>query len=466
MKTNLTVLFVCLFTATITAQNVDWVNAPYNPIPQGADLKFHNLKGDVLQVNTLDYFNRKGEWFSYDGSEKVEKDVKGRVIAFTTRFKTINYKYDNKGNLISADAVTYEYDTKNRLIKAVFKNQTTTYSYKTEGERLIVAVTTNYSGHLNTAEYHYKNGLKINLVSDVTPTYYYAYSYDERGNWVSLKHTYANTGKPVLSTLSGKPIQETRDIIYYSDYDKGANAFTVKLDDVTRGQGPKRSFLVRSLINGKELKRSILVRFINDYVLFDPIATHYYIARGAYAETNKDGQQLSLERISTDSSTILLYNGKNVTIIEKGIQAKPITTWKYGNHLSIFSCFSAYNTQNGSAYIFENIPAITNGKTIALHGKLISATGNNLWYVNSIDKKSVKVFEKGEGVSGNYGLAGYLVSTGEPVVSMDGIPKYILENFTYSGEGGKLKVARYFDAAKDKITATNTTRQPQTSKNQ
>ena len=92
MKINLTVFFVFFITATIAAQNVDWINAPYNPLPQGADLKYHNLKGDVLQYGTLNYFNRKGEWFSYDGSEKIEKDAKGRVIAFITRFKTINYK--------------------------------------------------------------------------------------------------------------------------------------------------------------------------------------------------------------------------------------------------------------------------------------------------------------------------------------------------------------------------------------
>ncbi|MFN3667586.1 MAG: hypothetical protein ACK4S0_15595, partial [Sediminibacterium sp.] len=224
MKISLTVFSVFFITATIAAQNVDWINAPYNPLPQGADLKYHNLKGDVLQYGTLNYFTRKGEWFSYDGSEKIEKDVKGRVIAFITRFKTINYKYDNKGNLISGDAVSYEYDTKNRLIKAVYKNQTTTYSYKTEGDKLIVAVTTNFSGHINTTEYHYQNGLKVSLVSDIVPTYRYVYSFDEKGNWHLLKHTYANTGKPVLSTLSGKPIEETRDIIYYTDYDKGVSA--------------------------------------------------------------------------------------------------------------------------------------------------------------------------------------------------------------------------------------------------
>ena len=144
MKRLILTLLFTIVTLTTFSQKVDWVNAPMNPIPNGMDLKFHNLKGDVLQESILNYFTRDGKWFSYEGNEEITKDSQGRVIVFKDyQGNRYSYKYDEKGNLIEnkyneATPVIYTYDNLNRVIKESYndnqnRSRSSEYSYEKKG---------------------------------------------------------------------------------------------------------------------------------------------------------------------------------------------------------------------------------------------------------------------------------------------------------------------------------------------
>lgn len=459
------------------AQKVDWVNAPMNPIPSGADLKYHNLKGDVLQESILNYFTRDGKWFSYDGVEEISKDSQGRVIFFkNNNGNTYRYTYDKNGNLTQskyneAAPIIYTYDNLNRVIKESYndiqnRSRTSEYSYEKKGDILIVKeIKIEIGGEKFEKEIHFKNGIEIFEKTKGYSGTKYEYQYDAKGNWISKSYIDAETNTAKLSSFDNIPIKpRTRDIIYYSDFDKGISALSIVLEDITKGKIANTPLLARPHINGKELKRQLLFcRLGNDYVFYIPISKSYFIARNAYANTNKDGQKIPVEKLITDAENIIVVNSKSVRVIENGKTTADGNEWKTINYIDALGCYVSVNQKNGRAYAFENMPALSEGRTEAVAGKLIAG----LWYIPKSNKNDVYIFENGLYVQGKYTLVGFLSNTNNPVIQVAETNKnYVLSDFDTAVDK-KFFRARLFNASTDKIetqkSSTTTTAKSATS---
>ncbi len=449
MKKSVTLLLVLFSVICAFGQNIDWINAPLNPIPQGADLKYHNLKGDVLQGSISNYFTRDGNWFSYGGREVLKKDTQGRIVEFIHYNKhTYSYKYDDKGNLVSSSGSTYEYDNKNRLIKVNHKYETSQYSYKNQGDLLIITEISTFDGKTNESEHHYKNGLKILLKSKDGENLKYEYTFDAKGNWVSMTTIDVATNKPWLNQYTGKPLKpKVRNIIYYSDYDKGLRAITVQLKDLTEGRVANAPLVGYPFINGKQLERQFIARLTDDYVFYEPIANTYYIARNTFLKTNTVGQKIPVEKLISGQENILLFNGKNIRVVEKGDAGDDANDWQTTNYSQALGSYISFNNKTGGAYAFENMPTVTDGKTVAVIGKPIKG----IWYVLSNSKNDVRLFDNGVYINGKYSLAGYLVNTDIPVITIEETKKhYVLSDYDKAVDKKFAKV-RLFNPATDNI---------------
>ncbi|MBF03133.1 MAG: hypothetical protein CMP76_07535 [Flavobacterium sp.] len=477
MKRLILTLLFTLATLNTFSQKVDWVNAPMNPIPNGVDLKFHNLKGDVLQESILNYFTRDGKWFSYEGNEEIAKDNQGRAIVFKDyQGNSYSYKYDEKGNLIEnkyneAPPVIYTYDNLNRVVKESYKDnqnriRSSEYSYEKKGDLLIVKeIKIEIGGEKNEKETHFRNGIEVYEKFKGYSATKFEYLYDAKGNWISKSFIDAETNTTKLSSFDNKPIKpRTRDIIYYSDFDKGVSAFSVVLEDITKGKIPNTPLLARPHINGKELKKQLLFcRLGNDYVFYIPISKSYYIARNAYANTNKDGQKLPVEKLITEAENIIVANSKNVRVIENGKTTADGNEWKTINYTNALSSYVSVNQKSGRAYAFENMPPLSDTRTVAVAGKQIAG----LWYVPISNKNDVYIFENGIYVQGKYTLVGFLVNTSSPVIQVGEATKkyYVLSDFDKAIDKKFFK-ARLFNTSTDKIEAqkSNTTAAATTAK--
>lgn len=459
MKATITLLLVLFTSICSFAQNIDWINAPLNPVPQGMDLKYQHLKGDVMQESILDYFTRDGKWLSYRGNEMLKKDAQGRIIEYRDeKGNAYPYQYDSKGNLISSSGSTYEYDNKNRLIKANHKYETSQYSYKNQGDLLIITEKSTFDGKTNESEHHYKNGLRI-LQKSSGGGLKYEYTFDDKGNWISKESIDAATNKALFNQYTGKPLKPTiRNIIYYSDYDKGLSAITVQLKDLTEGRVANAPLIPHPFFNGKELEKQMIARLIDDYVFYEPLAKTYYIARNAFLKTNKVGQKIPVEILISGEENILLYNGKYIGVVEKGSKGEDENDWKTINYTETLSSFVSVHQKTGSAYAFENIPKISNGKTVAIVGKSIP----DIWYATINNKNGIYVFKNGLALNLK-SISGYLANskTQDLIVAVEGGTEYILPDYENSVDK-KFYKARLFNPATDKIqtqksSSSNTT---------
>lgn len=468
MKTKLIIAIVGMLSIQMLGfgQNTDWKNAPLNPIPRGADLKYKDLKGSVLQESILNYYTRDGKWFSFDGNEKIKKDAQGRVVEFVdNRGNVYGYKYDSKGNLVessynSTSVTTYVYDAKNRLIKENYKDaqnktRSNDYTYSTKGDILVLNLyRIDIGGTKVESEKHFKNGLEILEVFKEYPSVKYEYQFDQKGNWISKTFLDASTNKPKISEYDNKPIKPvTRDIIYYDEYDKGLNNYTLVLNDIYEGKKQTPFLIPRQYINGKELKIQLYTRFFDDYVFYDPFSNNYYNAPNTYAKTHKDGDTIPFEKLVNSNELILLYNGTNIKVFEPYDREGNFEDWKTTNYTRDLNAYISVHKKDGRAFVFENLPVKNDTKLSAVSGKSISGP----WYV-TIGGSSTIFFENGNYVEGPYEISGYIANsaTFDPVISVKGVNTYVLTN--YDSEKliyKKFYQARKFNPSTDKIQSNS-----------
>ena len=445
----LTSLFPFLLVASSFAQNTNWVNAPINPVPYRANLIHQHLKADVFQY-AFKRFSRDGKWILYQESaeskEGVQLDTKGRVIQETLFTGSItNHAYDSKGNLVLSqtnyDKRVFSYDDKNRLIKEVYttsKNETRTrqYSYKQQNGLLIVTeLETGFNNKLNETEMHFKNGLEVYTKEKGYSNTIIEYEFDHKGNWIKQTKIDVETKK-----IRNEPY--TREIIYYDEYDKGINAISVVAKKLVK----ESPLLVPKLyINNKKYNTSFN-RFIDDYVFYDGLSKTYYVARGGYSKNNIEGQKLPVEKLLSGHENVLLYDGKYLSVLEKGTKPNKNAKWKFEQW---YGSYLATDTISGKTYVFAKSSVQPNQKTVALIGKNMSDPDNNLWYFSAKAENKVAFFENGKMID-DIQPFGMIQSTGEPIVAVNGVPKYVLSEYRTHIDKTFAK-ARYFEPGKDQL---------------
>lgn len=459
---KLTFLLLTIGSAASTiAQNVDWVNAPVNPLPMVSDLKYQNLKGEVFQQD-FSYYSKNGKHNSLDKDESFTKDEQGRTKTHTNYYGNITiYTYDNRGNLATQKGfegvynTSYEYDNKNRIIQESYvnkenKKRNTKYTYQQKGDLVIVKeISTDIGGGVSENERHFKNGNEVFAQTKGYPGIIFEYKFDKKGNWISKSQIDANTKKPRKSSFDNSIVKPyERSIIYYDEYENRHSNMTAVLRDILKGKGTTPILTPDIFISGKQWKKQIMSRFGDDYIFFDPQSNIYYIVRNAYAKSHKEGDKLTVEKLISGSETVLFYNAKNVQLCIDGKTPKEKNKWKY-----IFeSTFYVVGSDTSNAYYFFEKPTnLQNTATAAMPAINILKNSDNVLYYVSKESKALLVYEGLRLLTDKYTVPGAVAGTeADMVLEVNGKPKYVLTNYTNAIDR-HINRGRYYDPSKDKI---------------
>lgn len=438
MKKILSSLLVLVLATSSFAQKIDFINAPLNPVPDISSVAQQNLKGDVFQAD-FTKFTRDGEQFLSDEKKKkkdvIEFDAKNRIAKVTTSYQSItNYTYDQKSRVIK------------EVYQHLYENWTIDYTYKQIKDVLMVTQKKVGDKQSYDIERHFKNGLEIQFQHKGKSPRKYHYEFDKKGNWIK-RLTHDITSKTLIYEVN------TRNIIYYDEYDQGINAISVvskKFVEVL--------IVPNTFINNKKYHMEFS-RFDNDYVFYDALSKTYYIARGGYNKNNIEGQKHAVEKLSSGYETALLYNGKTATIVESGKARQSFNDWKTANYLGFM--IAADSVANKS-YAFGPFPAVSDNKIIALGGKDMMDEENKVSYLLNHEKKAFFVFENGKNIVFNY----VAVREGDLSIILGdrNAPKFVTPSDKKRVENA-ITPGRYFDPARDKILTKNatSTANPQTS---
>ena len=432
------------------AQKVDFINAPLNPKPLNGSRTQDNLKSDVFQSGYRHY-TREGKATSYlNKNEVIIYDAFGRLIQEESFGSPNYYQYDSKGLRVQSlrgtfgEKTNYIYDQKNRLIKEVYnrpqdENYVKDYTYKQDKEVLIVTVIQTGGKYPSKKVTHFKNGLAIQSQYDVESIKKYEYEFDNKGNWIK-QITYDENSKNLIYNIN------TRPIIYYDDYDKN-NSINVVSERFSK-QGAL--IIPRVYINNREY-HTPFSRFENNYVFYDHPSKTYYVAREGYNSNNTEGQKHTVEKLLSGYETVLLSDGKTAAVLEAGKSEKSFGEWKPASYIGFIIVTDSVAKKS---FAFEPIPAISDGKIIALGGKDMMNDVNKVSYLLNREKRALFIFENGKDIP--LSSAAVLVGDLNMVMIVNGTPKFVTPPDKARVEN-VISPARYFDPAKDKILIKNTT---------
>ena len=435
-----------LLTTSSFAQKVDWINAPLNPTLDYADLKHLNIKGDVFQYNTLNFAKDGQVMFGnkHNKNIQIKKDAAGNIIEQTDELARVTkYLYDAKSNLTQVSTkytkINYTYDGNNRIIKKENIDdrgdvQITLYNYKKQKNLLMVTESESQSdGNVIETDKHFKNGLEIYRKREGLPSLTITYQFDHKGNWIKQTEIDSETKKATRSALK-------REIIYYSDYEKGTSAISV----VTEKLSAYYALLVPNAYINSGKYYAYYNKFGDDYVFYDVFSKTYYIGRGAYSKTVSDGQKHPVQLLLIGYNIILLYHkDKNIiSFIEDGVDISGMKYYNFYDHIM------ARNSVTGQSMLFGPFSDVSSSRTHAFSGINLLDKRNTVGYIVRQSTKEVLIIDQSELVT-NAKYFG-LTADNSVVLAVNNNPKYVLSSFKYSSNLTFMP-ARYFDPAKDKI---------------
>ncbi|WP_298285833.1 hypothetical protein [uncultured Lutibacter sp.] len=439
-KSILLIALVNLFSFAF-AQNIDWQNAPVNPLPKGANLKTTQLKGDVFQ-EYYSFYDTNGNELDFNNSYLIKRDQKNRPITYTyPDGKTTAVTYDADGNLINDEGRIYEYDNYNRIIKATFSYQTIEYSYQKQDDLLMVTIVSKSKDKAPTTKIeYYKNGLltakKLTLNSEKT---FFKYKYDEKGNWVTRIETNA----------AGNLIKQyTRSIIYHSEYkDFNKNAILKK---TTGNQNLKGGLAKPYLyINGKLDNTNLFGRFNNDYIFFNPLTSTYYIAPNAFDESISLNNSIPFKPL-INVQNIIVSDGKTAICIEEG------KTGMFSNRKwevkTEYRNIIITDAKSDDVYFAEN--AFGNGAnngTTAYPAISMTNKGSEVWYILNQDKSRIAFYHKGKKVPVT--SKGFIANSQDQVYAVNGVATYVAQDYS-NAKPMQFNKGRIFDYSNDKLATT------------
>ena len=427
MNNLLSSLLVLLLTFNSFAQKVDVINAPLNPMPVHSSVAQHNLKGNVFQLVNY-HFTRDGKRFLTERQKKdedvIEFDGMNRIVKISTNYESIT---------------DYAYDDKNRVIKEIYRhprgNWTKDYTYNQVEDILKITVKQTGGNRPSENEQHFKDGFEIQSQLKGQDARRYQYEFDKSGNWIK-KTTYNMT-----STTMNYGV-ETRDIIYYDEYDLGIKAISVVAEKFMGLVAVPKPY-----INSTKYHPAI-DRFKNDFIFYDALTKTYYIARDGHNANHTVGQKITVEKLSSGYETVLVSDGKQSIIIEAGNARKPFNEWKTKNYLSYTI---AADSTNNKSFAFGPSPLRSDTKATALGGTNMMDKTNKVSYLFSRKEKALHVFENGKKVPIKYSA----IREGDLSIVVGGgnTPMFVIPPVKNRVED-KISPARYFNPKNDKLKIT------------
>ncbi|AQS93139.1 hypothetical protein BXQ17_03180 [Polaribacter sp. BM10] len=442
-KSILIITIISIFSSAF-AQNINWINAPVNPLPKGANLKTTQLKGDVFQ-EYFSFYDTNGNELDFGNNYHIKRDQQNRPITYTyPDGKTTVVTYDADGNLINDEGRIYEYDNHNRIIKATFAYKTIEYSYQKQGDLLMVTIVSKVKDKAPTTKIeYYTNGLlterKLTLNSEKT---FFKYKYDEKGNWITRIET--NAAGNLIN-------QYTRSIIYHSEYkDFKKNAVIKK---TTGDQNLKGGLVMPHLyINGKLDNTNLFCRFNNDYIFFNPLTSTYYIAPNAFDEWVSTKDSIPFKPL-INAQNIVVSDGKTAICIEEGKTGVfSDRKWKLKTE---YRNIIVTDAKSNDTYFAENAFGNgTNNGTKAYPAISMTDKGKEVWYVLNQDKSLIAFYHKGKKVPVTY--KGIIANTQDQVYAVNGVATYVAQDYS-NAKPLLFNIGRYFNPSNDKLATSTTT---------
>lgn len=438
-KSILIITLISIFSSAF-AQNINWINAPVNPLPKGANLKTTQLKGDVFQ-EYFSFYDTNGNELDFDNNYHIKRDQQNRPITYTyPDGKTTVVTYDADGNLINDEGRIYEYDNYNRIIKATFAYKTIEYSYQKQGDLLMVTIVSKVKDKAPTTKIeYYTNGLlterKLTLNSEKT---FFKYKYDEKGNWITR----------IESNTAGNLInQYTRSIIYHSEYKDFKKNAVIKT--TTGDQNLKGGLAMPHLyINGKLDNTNLFCRFNNDYIFFNPLTSTYYIAPNAFDEWISLKDSIPFKPL-INAQNLIVSDGKTSICIEEGKTGMfSDRKWKLKTQYKNIILIDA---KSDDVYFAENALVDTNNETKAYPAISMTDKGKEVWYVLNQDKSLIAFYHKGKKVPVTY--KGIIANTQDQVYAVNGVATYVAQDYS-NAKPLLFNIGRYFNPSKDKLATT------------
>lgn len=316
LKATITLLLV-LFVSNSFGQNIDFVNAPINPIALEYKKEHFNLKGDVygygyrvfskegmliyeygisrglhyLYKNGFPYADTEGKLYEFNSLGYLSKKTYASLGK-----QTQTYTYNTKGLITKVSNTkgynaTYEYDDKGRLSKSNVGGNIREFSYQKNGEQLIVTIKDLSKNPAVVTKHIYKNGIKIGENDNL-----YNLKYDKLGN------------------ISGY-----ENAIYYSEIENRNNEISVVYTKSSYSIDPLSD--CKFYINGQKadfLYKQIASIQSKDIFIYNPFTEKYYIIENAINDA-KSGQKQVFSKVFINSPYYLLNRkGSSLSLGYKG----------------------------------------------------------------------------------------------------------------------------------------------------
>lgn len=453
MKNLLSLIFLAIFSLTISAQEIDFVNAPVNPIGFKQKKEHYNLKGDIY-ASEGKIFDRKGNLvynfgtrYYYDNSGRItgnnyndefEYDYKGNIIRFKyPSGSEYNYQFNNK-NLLTyekntyGDERTYKYDSQNRVTEMVHKkkgvlNQTKYYSYEKRGNTIIVTTRSVYAdGRPNyTSKAHYRNGylVKEELTSGI---YEYVVETDSNGN--KIKFYDANKENPKVFESYNR---------YYSDINK---PLKIELGYYIPGglkTGNKKEAVY---INGNHAKDIAISKGMkpNEKVIYDGLTETYYSVPNFIDTNHTLDTRVPVTTVLSKNLPYInyAYDGKFINYVHGYNRVKSREFSFIGPHMIDYR----EDKNNGITYIIDDYKNIKYKEIKPM--RVFTTDTSSIVYNRNLETENFYVVVKGKHIDYKKATFEYL-ENGDPVISIDNKPMYVLNGFAAARENKVFKGSLY-----------------------
>ena len=453
MKNLLSLIFLATFSLSISAQEIDFINAPVNPIGFKHKKEHFSLKGDIY-ASEGKIFDRKGNLvynfgtrYYYDNSGRIignnyddtfEYDSRGNIIRYKYKSGSeYNYQFNSK-NLLTYEKNTYgneknyKYDSQNRVIEMVSKkngalDQTRYYSYEKIGSTIIVSTQYVYANGTPgfTNKVHYRDGLlvKEELSSD---TYEYVVKTDSKGN--KTKFYDANKENPRVFETHNR---------YYSDVNKPQK---IELGYYIPGglkTGKKREGVY---INGKHAKDMAISKGVkpDEKVVYDGLTETYYSVPNFVDTNHTIDTRVPITTVLSKGSPYIsyAYDGKFINYVDGYNKVKSRAFSFIGPHMIDYRV----DKSNGITYIVDDYKNIKHKEIKPM--RIITTDTSSIIYNRNIETENFFIVVKGKHIDYKKATFEYL-DNGDPVIFIDNVPMYVLPGFDAARENKVFKGRLY-----------------------
>ncbi|MCK7589678.1 hypothetical protein M0G43_03755 [Subsaxibacter sp. CAU 1640] len=467
---QLALALLCAINLTAFSQQVDWVNAPMNPIAFAYKLEHFQLKGDVAYYNgrhfdtnglmvSLSNYADYADYFYENG--KLAEDSNGSRYNFNDQGyisyrKNYTYEYDSKGYLTAeiyqsllsgkkVETITrYSYDTNNRLIKKENftgdkSNYYYTYVYK-KVDDILQVTEERFEGTVSKWKtyYEFKNGRKILAKennSDIVTKI--EYKFDSKGNTRKVDYIQSN----------GVHDSFDDNLLYHSQ----ANNSKITLDNSENKLKVFRNGELAYDIERATLKNK------KDILLYEALTKTYYKVNDIYGDNPNKQKNIIPQKMSQgqeamahllDNKVDIYFRGSN--IFGSGDILKPI---------SIYNALVVYHlpdrTYINFNYLFENFKLTDNS---FFPGQILPPSSTSVFYAKKYDGlvSTYKFVVNGVSIADKMKAMGYLKGDVDMVVERQTDKQlFVLDGYA-NAINEKVYQGRYYDKASDgDIVKTN-----------